>query len=303
MLTYTGSRNLFGQLTLNNSSTNLSFGDTMINEGIRVMLGTVPWPFLEKTGTETTVAAQQAYKLPGDLYRLVDVYLQVGTYKYNPTQVANFDDWNRVNNPSNIQSDTATYYFIIGNSLSFWPTPASNGNTISYAYLVSNRDISIADYTTGTITTATNGSKTITGSGTSWTAGMAGMWLRITAGSAANLGDGLWYQVDTVDSATQLTLVREYSGTSITAGSAAYTLGDCSLIPEKYQLGPVYYAACEYFRKNNDMNRAEYYQRMFDDISRRLLADEATKTITSVVDDGSPFNMPINPNLARYTSS
>jgi hypothetical protein len=302
MQTYTGGRNLYGSLTLNTNSTNLTFGDTMINEGIRAMLGSVPWPFLEKVGTETSVAAQQAYKLPGDLYRLIDVYYQVGSYKYNPTQVTSFDDWNRVNNPAALQSDTATFYFVIGNELHFWPTPASNGNSIVYSYLVANRDLSIPDYTTGTIVTATNGSRTITGSGTSWTAGMAGMWLRITAGAGANLGDGLWYQVSTVDSATQLTLVREYAGTSIAAGSAAYTLGDCSPIPEKYQVGPVYYAACEYYKKNADMNRAEYYQRMYDDTLRRLVEDEGTKTTSNVVDDGSLGSMQINPNLARYTT-
>lgn len=303
MLTFTQGRNLYGQLTLNNSSDNLSFGDTMINEGIRAMLGSIPWPFLEKTGTETTVAAQQAYKLPGDLYRLIDVFIQVGTMKYNPTQVTSFDDWNRLNNPAGIQNDTATYFFVIQNNLYFWPTPASSSNTITYSYLVQNRDLSLADYTTGTIVTATNGSRTITGSGTSWAAGMAGMWIKITPTTAANGGDGLWYQVDTVDSATQITLVREYAGTSISAGSAAYTLGDCSPIPEKYQRGPVYFAAAEYFRKNNDMGRAEYFQRMYDDTLRGLTEDEATKTTSNVVDDGTIFSPPVNPNLARYVTS
>lgn len=302
MLTFTQSRNLFGSLTLNTSSTNLTFGDTMINEGARVMLGTIPWPFLEKVGTEVSVASQQAYKLPGDLYRLIDVYYQVGSYKYNPTQVTSFDDWNRVNNPANMESDTATFYFIIGNELHFWPTPASNGNSIVYSYLTSRRDLSIADYTTGTITTATNGSRVITGNATAWSAGMVGMWLRITAGAGANLGDGLWYQVASVDSATQLTLVREYAGVSITAGSAAYILGDCSAIPEKYQIGPVYYAVAEYWRKNDKPSEADRFEQKFNEITQRLIADESTKTTSNVVDDGSYASLAINPNLARYTT-
>jgi hypothetical protein len=301
MLTYTGARNLYGSLSDNTSTTNLSFGDLMINEGIRVMLGSLPWPFLEKVSTETTVASQTAYTLPGDLYKLVNVYIKVGTFKYIPQQVTSFEDWNRITSATGIESNSASYFFLLPNSIEFWPAPSSSGSTITFEYLTAVKDLSVADYTTGTIVTATLGSKSIVGSGSSWNAGMVGKYLRITSESAANKGDGLWYQIASVESTTTLTLVREYSGVSIVAGSAAYTIGDCMIIPELYQQAPVYYAVAEYWRKNADPNRADRYWNMFLDLSERLKFDQGTKTSDVVLDDGG-FNSFINPNLDKQAS-
>lgn len=65
----------------------------------------------------------------------------------------------------------------------------------------------MAWYRTGTIS-VTNGSATVTGSGTSWVA-------NVSAGEAIYLPDGKFYEIQTVDSATQITLVSAYTGTSL----------------------------------------------------------------------------------------
>lgn len=298
MLTYTGSRNLFGQLTNNTSTNNLSYGDVLINEGIRQMLGDLPWPFLQTTSTASTVASTQSYVLPGNIARLVSVYIQVGTYKYVPTEVVSFDDWNRLNNPTGVLSDNVSYYFIQDSTIQFWPTPASSSNTITYEYLQAVKDISVADYTTGTITTATTGSASIVGSGTSWNAGMIGKYLRITSDNAANKGDGLWYKILAVPSATTMTLNAVYVGASITAGTAAYTIGDCPVIPEKYQLGPVYYAASQYWRKENQPGMADRFEAQFNEVLTRMKREEGTKGSSVVIDDNID-TLVINPNLNK----
>lgn len=300
MLSYTGSLSLYQTLTDNSSTANQTFGVTMLNEGIRAMLSKLPWPFLEKSVTATTVASTQTYQLPGDLARLIQPYITVGTYSYVPTEVTSADDWARLNNPTGITNDAVTNYYQLGNTVMFWPTPASNGNTITYRYIQQTRDLNTADYTTGTIVTATSGSATITGSGTSWTAGMKGSWLRITSGNAANLGDGLWYKILTVDSATQITLDAVYRGTSIAAGSAAYTIGNCSLIPEKFQVAPVYYATAEYWRKLGNDDRADRFEAKYNDILNLMIEEEGTKGTSVVVDSGSGYSTPINPNLAKW---
>lgn len=300
MLSYTSSLTLYQTLTNNTSTANQTTGATLINEGIRIMLGDIPWPFLETTRTATTTAATQSYVLPGNMGRLIDVYISVGTYKYVPTEVTSADDWANINNPSGVQSDTATYYYILGNTIQFWPVPATTNNTITYDFLQSSRDISVADYTTGSIVTATNGSASITGSGTSWTAGMVGKWIRITSTSADNVGDGLWYKISAVGSATTLTLTAVYTGVSIVAGSAAYTIGDVSLIPEKYQIGPVYYAAAEYWRKTGEEGKADRLEAKFEETLNRLRDEEGTKGTSLVVDDGTIYQSPINPNLAKF---
>ena len=263
------------------------------------MLGDLPWPFLQTTTTASTVAAQQTYTLPGNLARLINVYILVGTVRYTPTEVTSYDDWNRIQAANNIQSDNVTYYFQQGNSIQFWPTPASSSNTIYYEYLQAVKDISIADYTTGTITTATNGSAAIVGSGTSWSAGMVGKYLRITSTNAANVGDGLWYKIASVGSATTLTLSAVYTGVSIAAGSAAYIIGDVMAIPEKYQTGPVYYAASQYWRKEVDGDsKADRFEQQFNEILTRMKREEGTKGTSVVVDDNTDLSV-INPNLNK----
>jgi hypothetical protein len=301
MLTYTGSRNLYGTLSDNTSSTNLPFGDIMINEGIRAMLSKLPWPFLEKVTTMSTVASQQAYNLPGDLARLIAIAVTVGNYSYIASEVTSADDWLRVNNPTNVTSDPLCNYYIIGKTVQFWPIPASADNTITFHYIQQTRDLNTADYTTGTIVTATTESTAITGSGTSWTAGMAGSWLRITSDNAANKGDGIWYQISSVTSGTALVLANPYQGTSIAAGAANYTIGNCSLIPEKFQTGPVYFAAAEFWRKQGNDDRADRMEQKYGEILELMIDEEGTKGSSVVVDDGVRQSY-INPNLARWAT-
>lgn len=302
MLGYTASLTLYQTLTNNTQAANQTFGATMINEGVRVMLSDLPWPFLETTATAATTASTQTYTLPGNLSRLIEVYITVGSYKYTPTEVTSADDWAKLNNPASVESDAVTNYYVIGNQIQFWPTPASSSNTITYHFVQANKDMSVADYTTGTITTATNASASVVGSGTSWTAGMVGKYLRITAGNAANLGDGLWYKISAVGSATAITLSAVYTGVSISGGTANYTISDCSLVPERYQIGPVYYAAAEYFRRNGDSGNADRYERLFLDTLDRMKREEGTKGTSVVVDSGGIGSLPINPNLARFVS-
>jgi hypothetical protein len=300
MLGYTDAITLFKTLTNNTSTANVTFGDTMLNEGVRLMLGALPWPFLETTSTASTVAGQQTYTIP-NVDRLNDVYIQVGTYKYVPTQVTSNSEWNLLNNPTGVQSDAVSHYFIEGNEIQFWPVPASSSNTITYSYQQKIRDYNVADYTTGNISAVANGGTTVTGSGTSWTAGMVGKYLRITASNSANVGDGLWYKISAVGSTTSLTLDTPYTGTAITAGSAAYKIVDAPIIPEKYQLGPVYYATSEYFRKTGEDGKADRYANQFAELMNQMKNEEGTKTDSVVIDDGTETTI-INPNLNKQSS-
>jgi len=104
------------------------------------------------------------------------------------------------------------------------------------------------------------GGSIITGSGTSWTTGMAGRYIRITDTSAANGGDGFWYEIDEILSTTVLSLKKQYTGSSISAGSATYTMGQMSIIPEAYDMAIVYRAAAVYWtNKSNDAKSREYW--------------------------------------------
>lgn len=246
MFTYTSSRNLLGQLTGDASSTNLSIMDTLHNEAIREIVTQKPWGFRQKTWTRST-ETDNNHQLPADCARVVNITVTIGSTKYTPRRIKSRDEWDRLTQ-SDYGSDTPEAYFVFDRTYSFYPTPStSTTNAVTITGQRSVRDLAVADYTAGGILTATNGSTAVVGTGTTWTAAMAGHYLRITDSATANKGDGKWYEIASVGSATTLTLTAPYEGTSIAAGNAAYTIGQTSIIPEDHQMTPIYKALENYF--------------------------------------------------------
>ena len=83
----------------------------------------------------------------------------------------------------------------------------------------------MSQYKTGTAT-VTNGSATVTGSGTLWLA-------NVTAGYSFTVaGDGVMYDVASVDSDTQVTLSVAYAG--VTASGAVYAIGTGFTVPDNF---------------------------------------------------------------------
>lgn len=303
MLSYTGARNLFGSLTNNTSTNNLVLGDVLINEGRRMMLGETEWPFLEDTYTFSTVASQQFYPFPYNYDKTINVTVTVGTVVYRPREISSRKDWDALNVTTSITSNQPQFFFIYGGQIGFWPIPSTSlasACTLHFKKMVI--DLSVADYTTGTITTATNGSTAIVGTGTTWTTQMAGRFIRITYSNTAGTGDGYWYQIASVQSATTMTLSTAYQGTSIAAGTAAYAIGQMMIIPEKYQKGPVYYAAAVFWAKEGEDNgRSTKFMQMFEDIKQQMLEEYGNKTTDPTVDDGQDYSF-INPNLIIWAT-
>lgn len=70
----------------------------------------------------------------------------------------------------------------------------------------------VAPYSTGTIT-LTASSRSVTGSGTSWTTGWTGMWLKVD-------GESEWYRVRTISSTTALIFDQPYIGANAGSGKS-----------------------------------------------------------------------------------
>lgn len=264
-------RNLYGKLTNNPSSANLTLGDTFINQAYRQICGVRPWYWLEGTSTAVTVADQQAYSLPYDYDKMIDVYQTVGAYKYIPREIVSQDDWDRLNQQTSYESNYPQYWHIYAGQILFWPIPSTASQTITYNYRKNVVDLSIADYTTGTLSTA--GTTTITGSGTSWNASMIGKYLQVTpTATAATNGDGFFYKITAVASTTSLTIDKAYAGSNVTG--AAYIIGQVPAIVEAFQDAPVYKAAEIYFTTiEPEPNRAAMFKQMYDEKFAGLVED------------------------------
>jgi len=265
MKSYTNLRDLYGSLTSNKETANLTYGDQMINDSIRTIynMRSGNWWFLEIIETVLTVASVEYVKVPNNIRKLVAVRVKVDGITYLPTPVFDDDTWNQIVASRLAESNIPIFYRRLGNKLYFQPIPNVNDSEVIMYGRVQTPDLNTADYTTGSIVTATNDSTAIVGTGTTWTASMAGRWIRITSSDTANKGDGMWYQIESVGSATTLTLKDPYQGTSIVAGTAAYTIGQMSMIPESYDVAPVYRAAAMYWMQK-DQKKSVMYWKLYD---------------------------------------
>ncbi|WP_457635797.1 phage adaptor protein [Persephonella sp.] len=291
MLTYTSQRNLYGELTENKSSANLTLGDTLIDSFTRQILGKRQWHFLEKTATDTTTDGGQFYNTPYNFRKLLSPpTITVGNVTYTPKECPNRELWGKINAYSR-QSNIPEWFYQFDDQIGFYPK-TNAGDTITYPYLARHKKLSVADYTTGTINTATNGSTTITGSGTSWTSTMAGRWIMIDESSG---GDGVWYEIASVANATTLELKKKYQGISISSGSASYTIGQVSLLPDGYQEIPVYFAVATYWSKDRKPDVGDRFKVMGQELLQQMIEDYGAKT-TNVKVESEDLVMD-NPNL------
>ena len=298
MKSFTNLRNLYGSTTNNTDSANMTLGDQWINDGHRIILGSASWWFMEKEGTPiSTVASQQYVELPVDFEKMESVKVTIGSTNYIPKECQSREAWDRLNSTTTITSDIPEWFFVFGKRLYFYPTPASStANAVTPVYKKSTKDLSIADYTTGTIVSITNGATALVGSGTTWTQAMVGRYIRITDSDTALKGDGQWYEIGSYSSATSIGLVKPYQGTTIAAGSAAYTIGQMPPYPETYHVLPVWYAVSEYYMQKDDLTRADRYMLRFKDGIKQMKADVSQKSVNVVLDRGIDYPQQ-NPNL------
>ena len=296
MKSYTQCRNLYGKLTKNTSTTNLSHGDELINDEYRHLCSMGDFGFLHRTRTQSTIAGTQFQSFPYDVDVVESVSVTVSTKRYTPELIHTREEWDDLNLTS-YTSDIPIKAFVFNGQLGIWPTPASNGNTITINAKIRVIDLSIADITSSTITTLTNGSTGLTVSG-GLTTQMAGFWIRPTFSTTANTGDGQWYELSSVTNSTTGTLVRAYGGTSIAAGTAACTIAQIPILPEEFHDTPVYKAAATYWYEEGDTTRGDKYMEKYKSDVAVLLTQKLATVSDPVLDEGIYGGMDmINPNL------
>lgn len=298
MIGFTDRRNLWGNLANTTLVADLAFADQTINIEEKRILSSRGWPFLEKQFTLLTDSSNQFKALPQYVDRVSSVYVTIGSFNYSPRECPSRGFWDWLNMSSSVTSDTPQWWFVYDGKLGLWPKPATSSNVITVNSKRLARDLTIADYTTGGILTTVVGSTTITGTGTTFTASMVGRYLRITESDTANKGDGFWYEILSYTSATVINTVRAYAGTAITTGNAAYTISQCSLLPEQYQDLPIYGSLRTYFTSRNpDPVKAQFYQGMYNEMYHTMETDYLLKNESYVIDDGIYDDSMINPNL------
>lgn len=293
MKSYTTLRNQFATLTNNTATSNLALGDQLINDSLRYL--TTKYFFNERTTTVPggTIANTQDYDLPYNIKTLINVYVSVGNIRYQLTEAPTRAFWDSLNFVP-YTSDIPQYYYIFNKKLYMFPTPASNGNVITYNYKTRLEDLSQADYSAGTVV-VTNASQVVTGTATTFTPQMVGSWIRVTPqASATAYGDGNWYEIGSYTSPTVLGLVNQYQGATTT--TTPYVIGEMPLLPEDYQDLPVYRACSVYFTTRvPDQARAQMFDALYKEGFAKLDAEFGSKS-NSVAITPADSEL-VNPNL------
>ena len=292
MFTFTTYKSAFTDRSGNTSTANATRGMQLINESLRYL--TEKYYFNEASYTTTTVSQQQAYTLPFNVKDIINTTVLVGGILWQPLEAPSRQMWDSLNTVPFYSDFPQFYYRYKANQVNLFPIPTSNGNTLTINYKRRIRDLSVADYTTGTVA-VTHNSATVTGSGTAWTANMADRWLNIPlTTSNSTSGDDEWYQVKSVESATSLTLWDGYVGS--TASGSSYTIGESPILPEDYQDLALYRALWIYY-STIVLNpaQAEVFKNIYD-TGRAILDEEFGSKSTSPV--LTPPDAPtFNPNL------
>jgi len=270
MLTYTTLQTQY-QTWTDTSTANVTNGDTYLNDSIRTIcnLQGGKLRFLEATKNMTTVASQASYQIPAKFRKLIDMYIYSSTGGssdtiYSPEMIFDPTKWKLVLQSRFGESSTPYFVYVEDQKYYINPTPSTTGNLITLRGRVNVPDLAIADYTDGTITSIANDGTALVGNGTTWTADMVGRFINIPQTTAALGGDGLWYEIGGYTSATALTLLKPYEGTTIAAGTAAYTIGQVPVIPEAYQMAIVYRSCALYWEDKSSPQRAKHYWLRYD---------------------------------------
>lgn len=243
-----------------------------LNQGLKLFKNAARRYWTRKQITANLVSGQQDYQLPADFVRATEVTITANGIVYPLVEVPSEHTWNELNVIPAVTIYIPTKYFVKGfNVISIWPAPStSNVGTLSISYEPRSPDYTLADVT-GTAS-VTNGSQTVTDSGTSFVPSMVNMWYLSS--------DGNPYQISAVPTTSTITLANYYIGD--TNASDTYTIGAAPDIPEDYQMALMYYAAYQYYLKRKDLGNANAYLGTFQELLDQYMETYSNKT-TGVV--------------------
>lgn len=198
--------------------------------------------------TALTVADQQYYHYPPNIYPPIkSATWTVSSVAYPLEVVSSQKRWDEINEIDFSGTTVPQFIFPRRDDFGLYPTPSTASETLTLVCSMLDRDMSIEDYTTGTVT-VTNGDATVTHSASGFTAAMVGRWFQTD-------DDQYWYRINSRTDADNVELESVFEGT--TASGASFTIGESpELPPELHELIP-HGAAQHFFIARKDITTAQ----------------------------------------------
>jgi len=175
----------------------------------------------------------QYYNNPNGFVTVDGITISVGAagsssyIKYPLTLESSQLEWERKNVIPMQIAIPPKNYFPRRDDFGIWPIPRTLYTAHCY-YHYRDRNLSVADYTAGSITLTQNSNK-VMGSSTIFTAAMVGRWLEVTDTTIP--GQGYFMRINHFTSTTQIELDQVWTGTT-SSGITSYIIGESPEIPE-----------------------------------------------------------------------
>ena len=182
---------------------------------------------MQTTQTASTVVGQQYYHYPPGVIHCDDIVVTIGSLNYPQTVIYSQHAWDLLNAIQIQPSAIPQFVFPRRDDFGIWPIP-QGVYPISFKGFIRDRNLSVDDYTTGSVNVV-NGSQTVAGNGTTFTSAMQGRWFEITDPTV--YGQGYFYRISAFVNTTTLTLESYYLGS--TANTATYRVGETPELPEE----------------------------------------------------------------------
>lgn len=174
----------------------------------------------------TAATPTQYFPYPPGEVTIDSGWIAVGSVRF-PLQPMNDQyQWNKLNAIIIQASALPQFIFPRRDDFGIWPIPqATYKAELQYHYR--DRNLSVGDFTGGTITLTQN-SVVVTNGSSVFTSAMVGRWLSVTDSTVP--GQGYWYRIVDYISSTQLVLYNPWPNATVTPSS--YVIGETPEIPE-----------------------------------------------------------------------
>jgi hypothetical protein len=247
-----------------------------INQGLKLFKDAARRYWTRGQASASLVSSQQDYQMPVNFVRATQVTITANGIVYPLEEVQSEKKWNQLNIIPQVTIYIPTRFFIKGyNVISIWPAPTTAmTGTLNVSFEPRMADYSLPDVT-GTAT-VTNGSITMTDSGTRFTQQMVNQWMQITDGT-----DGYWYPISAFTSTSSINLSNYFQG--ITGSGRSYIIGAAPDIPDDYHMALAFYASAMFYLKRKDNETAQMYLGMFNDLRDQYIDTFSSKTTGVIV--------------------
>jgi len=248
----------FQTISGDSSAGTLTLAKSLGNTCIKKVLGMSDWNFFKDSKTFASIAQQQFYDIPYNAAKVEYVNVTFGSVVYVPDEVKSGKDWAKLNAVV-VYSDVPQYWYFSNRTrkTGVFPIPSSINQSWKMGFIKKIRDYSVADYTTGTVTTVAN-SLTITGATTAFVASMVGRYIKITGTNT--ILDDFWFEITGITDGTHLT-VREQAPVAVTG--ASFTIAEMIPFPDGFEDIPLWFALAMYFQMREKPVLAREWERAY----------------------------------------